>query len=154
MARIEFEGNLGNPPEMRFTQSGSSVLSFRVADSKSKKNDSGGWDKVSEQWLNVSVWGSLGELLADKLDKGTRVRVIGEFYAREYEGKNGPGVSLDVKAWGVEVLSKGRTNQQQSTQQPAQSQGWGGQQAPADDPWGAPTGGGGWGNGNQSEAAS
>lgn len=137
MARIEFEGNLGSPPEMRFTPAGSSVLSFRVADSKSKKNDSGGWDKVSEQWLNVSVWGSLGELLADKLDKGTRVRVIGEFYAREYEGKNGPGISLDVKAWGVEVLSKGRT-QQQNTQQPAQSQGWGGQQQAAASNWGAP----------------
>lgn len=131
MARIEFEGNLGSAPELRHTQSGSAVLGFRVADSKSRKTESGDWEKLAEQWLNVSVWGSLGELLEQKLDKGTRVRVIGEFYIREYDKQDGSrGYSLDVKAWGVDVLSKPRQVS-----------------APANGSWTADgAAGGGWGN--------
>ena len=146
MAEITFTGNLGSAPELRHTTNGSTVLGFRVADSKSKKNDQGGWDEIANQWLNVSVWGSLAELLADKLDKGTRVRVVGEFYAREYEGKNGSGISLDVKAWGVDVLSKPKQSAAPASSG-SSAGGWG---APAPggpgaagawtppDPWGAP----------------
>lgn len=153
MARIEFEGNLGSAPEMRFTKAGTPVLGFRVADSKSKKNDQGGWDEIANQWLSVSVWGSLGELLLEKLDKGTRVRVIGEFYVREYDGNNGPGFSLDVKAWGVDILSKPKQESGRNS-----SGGFGGtptngswtpDAGAAPGGWGAPSGGaaGGWGTG-------
>lgn len=105
MADIIFTGNLGSDSELRFTPSGSAVLNFRAADSKSKKNDGGGWDKVTEQWFNVTIWGSMAEHLVDKLRSGVRVKVYGEFYQRAYEGKNGPGISLDVKASAVEILT-------------------------------------------------
>lgn len=164
MADIIFTGNLGADSELRFTPSGSAVLNFRAADSKSKKNDSGGWDKVTEQWFNVTIWGSMAEFMVDKLRSGVRVKVYGEFYQRTYEGKNGPGVSLDVKASAVEILTSKRDrppgdsptanygppqNQQYSAGQPANT-GWGGSQPgqPAQTGNNSP---GGWGNGPQSE---
>lgn len=105
MADVIFTGNLGSDSELRFTPSGSAVLNFRAADSKSKRNDQGGWDTITEQWFNVSIWGSMAEYLADKALKGVRVKVYGEFYQRAYEGKNGPGISLDVKASAVEIMT-------------------------------------------------
>lgn len=148
MADIIFTGNLGANSELRFTPSGSAVLNFRAADSKSKKNDSGGWDKVTEQWFNVTLWGSMAEFMVDKLQSGVRVKVYGEFYQRAYEGKNGPGISLDVKASAVEVLTSKQNrppgdspNASYGNQQQAQQQGnWGGQQqsAPPADPWATP----------------
>jgi len=137
MADIIFTGNLGADAEMRYTQNGSPILNFRVADSKNKKDGNGGWEKVSEQWFNVSIWGSIAEYLADKLTRGTRVKVYGEYYMRNFEGKNGPGVSHDVKASAVEIFTKRDQQPQQAQRQadpwaqpqqpPAQQQhGWGG----------------------------
>ena len=131
MADVIFTGNLGADSILKFTPSGSPVLSFRVADSKSKKDDNGGWEKVSEQWFNVEIWGSIAEYLANQLLSGVRVKVYGQFYKRDYEGKNGAGVSLDVKASAVEVLTSYKDRQKITPQQqPAANQGgWGGQAA-------------------------
>jgi single-strand DNA-binding protein len=116
MADIKFTGNIGKDPELKYMKGGDAVLSFSVADSKSRKLDNGEWETTSEQWLRVTVWRELAEFYAEKLSKGTRVTVYGEFMAREYEGTNGKGVSLDVTAEGIKVHPK---RQQQ------QNSGWG-----------------------------
>lgn len=159
MAEIVATGNLGADAELRSTPSGRSVLNFRIGDSKSKKNDQGGWDKVAENWFNVAIWGELAEFYAKHLTKGTRVQITGEFYQREYDKNDGSGkgVSLDVTAWGVRIIPK-RDNsngggfsaqpQQSAPQQSQPQQGW---NAPAADPWssGGNNGGngGGWDQG-------
>ncbi|MGP9528612.1 single-stranded DNA-binding protein [Glutamicibacter sp. AOP5-A2-18] len=158
MAEIVATGNLGADAELRTTQSGRSVLNFRIGDSKSKKNDQGGWDKVAENWFNVAIWGELAEFYSQKLTKGTRVKVAGEFYQREYDKRDGSGqgVSLDVRAWAVDIIPKRDNSGGTQFQQPNQSQAqgnfannlgaqnvtpqpngggqWAGQ--PAADPWG------------------
>ena len=145
MAEIVATGNLAEDASLRFTPSGSPVLNFRLGDSKSKKNGDQ-WEKVAQNWFNVSVWGQLAELLADKLTKGARVKITGEFYQREYDRTDGSkGVSLDVNAWGVQVIPKRESAgyQQSTPAPPAANGGW---NTPASDPWGAPAGGnGGWG---------
>lgn len=152
MADIIFTGNLGADSVIKYTPSGSPVLNFRAADTKSKKDGSGGWEKVAEQWFNVELWGSTAEFLADHLKSGVRVKVYGQFYKRDYEGKNGAGVSLDVKASAVEILTSNKDRQKL-----AGNAG----NAPADTGWGGgnPATGNntpGWGNaggwGNDAEA--
>lgn len=149
MADIKFTGNLGREAELKFTPSGRAVLNFSVADSKSRKLDNGEWETTAEQWLNVAVWGELAEFYSDKLPKGTRVTVYGDFMSRKYEAKDGtPGVSLDVVAKGIDILPS-----KNGGQRPGQSS-QGRQQTAQDDPW-ATTGvsnAGGWGNGPDSEA--
>lgn len=165
MAEIIATGNLGDDAQLRTTQSGRSVLNFRIADSKSRKNEQGGWDTLAENWFNVAICGELAEFYAKFLKKGVRVKITGEFYQREYDKKDGSGkgVSLDVTAWGVSIIPKrdnnngGGYNNQQSA--PQQNAGWNQpqqpQQPPATDPWQSnpPQGnGGGWGDPNQQPA--
>lgn len=124
MAEVKITGNLAADAEMRFTPSGVAVLKFRMGDSKSRKLDNGDWETVATTWYNVDLWDG-AELFAPMLTKGARVTVYGEFYQREYEGKNGRGVSNDVRANAITVHPpKG-----QRSPQPAQSEpignGWG-----------------------------
>lgn len=141
MAKIEFTGNLGKDAELKFLNSGRAVLNFSVADSKSKKLESGEWETIAEQWLDCAIWGELAEFYHEKLKKGTRATFYGEFYSRKYQNKEGvPGVALDVNVKGVDILpSRNSGGQQQgSSSQNSSGGGWGGNQ---------PTGGNGWGQG-------
>jgi single-strand DNA-binding protein len=150
MADIKFTGNLGKDAELKYTRNGSPVMSFSVADSKSRKLDNGQYETLAEQWLDCTIWGSLAEFYDGKLTKGTRVTVYGDFMSRKYDKKDGTqGVSLDVNVKGVDVLTRSSGGQQQ-----AQGGGFGGQQAAGGDPWATPgsTGNAGaWGNGPDSE---
>ena len=140
MAEIQFTGGVGADAELRFTANGVPVLGVRVCDSKSKPDGNGGWETIAETWFNVSLFGPEAEALAPTIRKGARVKVAGEFYARPYEGRNGPGVSQDVNATGIKVLPSRKTDGQ------GQGGGWDSKPAaPSGDAW---TGGGntgGWG---------
>ena len=81
-------GNLGADPELRFTQNNQPVLKFRLATSRSWKNDSGEL-KTDTQWHNVVLWGKRAEGLSKFLTKGSRVHVQGRIETREYEDKDG-----------------------------------------------------------------
>ena len=104
MANINFVGNVGKDSEIRFTKSGRPVLNFSVADSKSKRLDNGEFEEIASQWFNVSLWGDEAEFYSERILKGTRVEVFGEFYSRKFDSQSGPGTSLDVTAKGVNVF--------------------------------------------------
>jgi len=142
MADIKFTGNLGRDAELKYTKSGSPVMSFSVADSKSKKLDSGEWETLAEQWLECTIWGSLAEFYDGKLTKGARVTIYGEFYARKYEAKDGtPGVSLDVNVKGVDIMPS-RNGGNRNTQETANATAsWGNSGGSSE----------GWGNGPDNE---
>lgn len=141
MADIKFTGNLGRDAELKYTKSGSPVMSFSVADSKSRRLESGEWETLAEQWLECTIWGSLAEFYDGKLTKGSRITVYGDFMSRKYEAKDGSrGTSLDVNVKGVDILpsKNGGGQQQRSSNQNSSGGGWGNNQ-PAADPSG-------WGN--------
>lgn len=143
MAKIEFTGNLGRDAELNWTPAGRAVLNFSVADSKSKRLESGEWETVAEQWLNCAIWGDLAEFYDGKIKKGTRVTVYGEFFSRKYENKEGvPGVSLDVNVKGVDIHPPKNGNGPQQ-----------GARTAKEDPWATPgaSNSGSWGNGPDSE---
>lgn len=131
MADVTFTAVTGADGVLKFTPNGAAVYELRVCDSKSKRLDNGDWETISEQWLNVTAWGKFAEYLATlDIMKGTRVKVVGEFYAREYEHNGEKRQSLDVRAWGVDVFQKrgGAGGQSRPPQ---------GQQQRGGDPWGA-----------------
>lgn len=152
MAEVNFYGNLAADAELRHTPQGSPVLSFRAADNKGKKKDDGSYTTENTTWFQVEVWGSLAEMLFERgLMQGDRVRVVGELQARQFERRDGTrGQNLEVKAWGVQTLTKGRnrptptTSPAANTHQPGpgwgnqaqqQQQRGGGWDAPQNDPW-------------------
>jgi len=88
---ITFIGNLTADPELRFTQGGTPVASFRVASNRRYTDRSG--DKQEETtFLNVNAWRDLAENAAESLHKGDRVLVIGRVRVRNYENRDGQTV--------------------------------------------------------------
>ena len=82
---------LGADAELRTTQTGTAVCSFRGA------VDSGYGDRKVTTWVNFTLWGGRAEALAPILTKGKQVAVSGEVSLREYEKRDGTtGSSLEV----------------------------------------------------------
>ncbi len=80
-------GNIGQQPELRHTQAGTALLSFRLAVSESKKiNDE--WTEET-QWFSCVIWDRRAEALERILNKGDKVMVIGRIENREWEDKQG-----------------------------------------------------------------
>lgn len=98
-----FTGRLGADAELRSTQSGEKVLSFRVA------NDVGFGDRKTTQWVECSLWGRRGEAVAQFLTKGKQVCVSGELTLREFQKRDGSaGSGLSVRVNEVDFMSGGR----------------------------------------------
>ena len=75
-------GRVAADPEIRTTQSGKKVASFRIATSRPKSRDS----KEYTEWHNVVAWGEgLSSLLGQYVRKGDLILVTGEIRNRSYE---------------------------------------------------------------------
>jgi single-strand DNA-binding protein len=155
VASIQFTGNLGGEPSIKFTTSGNACLEFSVADTKGKKDAQGNWDKEQEQtqWMRCTLWGPDAEYYVERLRKGARVSIYGDLMAREYADRDGANrTSLDVTVRGLSVVNKkGSANEAPAA---TANQGGGGQAAWGDhrpaaqsDPWATPPAqnAGGWG---------
>lgn len=133
---ISVTGRIAVQPELKFAASGVAYLALAIPDQKRRKNDAGQWEDASATtWLRATVFGEVAELIGEKANKGDEVTVTGRLISREYEGKNGPGVSLEID--NARVAWHGPSEQRQ----PAQPGGWGGppQQSTQPDPWGQPS---------------
>jgi single-strand DNA-binding protein len=74
--RITIVGNLGQDPEMRYTQTGQAVTNLSVATNRQYTASDG--QQVKETiWFRVSVWGRQAESCNQYLRKGSRVLVEG-----------------------------------------------------------------------------
>lgn len=101
---VTLVGRIGKEPELRYTPSGSAVLSFSFATTIRVKGADGKSEKGT-RWWTVAVWGKQGEALQQYLKKGTQLQVIGELdEVRTYDGKNGVGVDLKLTARSVEFV--------------------------------------------------
>jgi single-strand DNA-binding protein len=90
MNSITVSGTVGNA-ELKYLQSGDPVLAFSVADGQGK-------DKPTI-WWNCSIFGKRAESLANFVQKGGKVTVIGTVSEDQYTDKNGN----DKKAMKVRV---------------------------------------------------
>lgn len=81
-------GNLGQNPEIRYTQSGQAVLSLRMATNERFKNRDGEWQDRTE-WHTVVVWGKRAEGLNRVVSKGTHLFIEGRLQTRSWEDKQG-----------------------------------------------------------------
>lgn len=77
------QGRLCADPEMRTTQSGTSVCSFRVAWSEKYK------ERETKLFLECTAWGSTGELISKYFSKGKEIVVEGKLSTRDWEDKQG-----------------------------------------------------------------
>src|SRR6476661_4609961 len=85
--KVQLIGNLGNPPEVRNTESGKKLVRFSVATNESYRNAKG--EKVTEtQWHNLIAWGKVAEIAEKYLTRGKEVVVEGKLITRSYNDKD------------------------------------------------------------------
>lgn len=86
---ITITGNLAGDPELRFTASGTAVVSFTVAHTPRQKNAAGEWVDGTTLFLRCNAWRYLAEHVAESLSKGQRVTVRGTLRANKWTTDKG-----------------------------------------------------------------
>ena len=98
-------GNLGADPELRYTQSGVPVASFRIATSRRWK-DKDNQQQEQTEWHNIVAWQRLGEICNEFLHKGSRVYVEGRLQTRKWQDQNGNDrYTTEIVATDVQFLT-------------------------------------------------
>lgn len=81
-----FQGRLAADPELRATQSGISVTSFRMAVDRSKADEDG---NRQVDWLSFTAWRNTAEFICKYFSKGSQMVVESHCQTRKYQDKNG-----------------------------------------------------------------
>lgn len=103
--RVTLIGNLGQDPELRFTQSNQAVLSVRMATTDSYFDSNSKERKERTEWHSVVIWGKRGEALSKILSKGSRICVEGRLQTRSWEDKQGgKRYTTEINATNVVLL--------------------------------------------------
>ena len=91
---ITISGNITREPEMRYTPSGVSKVTFGVAVNRSWRNQqSQEWEEQTS-FFNVVAWRQLAENVSASLTKGSRVVVSGRLEQRSWETESGEKRSI------------------------------------------------------------
>ena len=79
-------GNLGQDPELRYTQTGMAVCSFSVATTE-YRTDREGNKQENTEWHRITVWGKTAENCSKYLSKGSKVFVEGRMHTNSWDDK-------------------------------------------------------------------
>ena len=81
-------GNLTRDPELRYFENGSAVCNTGMAINKTW-TDPQGKKQESTEFFDLSIWGKMGENVAESFGRGDRVMVVGSLKIRRVEGDDG-----------------------------------------------------------------
>ena len=81
-------GNLGSDPEIRYTQTGTPVASFRIATTEVWKKQDGSKEEQTE-WHRIVAFKRLAEVCGEYLQKGSKVYIEGKLQTRKWEDRDG-----------------------------------------------------------------
>ncbi len=139
---VTIVGNVTDDPELRFTPSGLPVANFTVAvNSRVKKGDQ--WEDRNDGFFRCSCWRDMAENVAESLQKGTRVMVIGRLQEQKWEDNDGGKRSrIEIQVDEVGPTLRWATATVQKSQRSGGGFGGGGQGGGS---WGQPAQGAGWG---------
>ena len=82
-------GNLGQDPEVRYTQGGAAVANVSVATSESWKDKQTGQPQERTEWHRVVFFSRLAEIVGEYLKKGSKVYVEGSLRTRKWQDQSG-----------------------------------------------------------------
>lgn len=84
---VVISGGLGKDPEVKRTQSGSTIMNLVVAVSDRRKNNqTGQWEEITH-WVDCVMFGKRAESLSRFLRKGMKVTISGRLSQNRWEDK-------------------------------------------------------------------
>ena len=87
--KVILVGNLGQKPEIRYTQTNTAVATLSIATSESWKDKDSGEQREKTEWHRVVFFGKLAEIAEQYLDKGSQLYVEGKLQTRKWQDKEG-----------------------------------------------------------------
>ena len=140
--KVILVGNLGNDPEVRYSQAGAAITNISLATSESWKDKQTGQPQERTEWHRVVFFNRLAEIAGEYLRKGSKVYLEGSLRTRKWQDKEGQDrYTTEIVAGEMQMLdSRGDSNMgsggyNQEQRQPAQAPA-----APAAVPPAAPAG--------------
>lgn len=129
MANITLNGNIGNQPELKTSQAGTSWARFSLFWTERVKTQTGQFEDTRTEIVNVYAYGKLAEAVA-QLPKGCRVVVSGDIRPDAWDSQNGRREDLRLTATHVAAdtlfqtlqISRGQSGTPQQPQQQQQQQ--------------------------------
>ena len=79
-------GRLTRDPELRHTQSNTSVCSFTLAIDRDRKDQNG---ERQTDFIDCTAWGKTAEFVAKWFNKGTMAIAVGRIQSRKWQDQNG-----------------------------------------------------------------
>ena len=86
---VTLVGNITDDPELRFTPSGAAVANFTVAVNRRYRNQEGQWEDKLDGFFRCNCWREMAENVAESLQKGMRVVVMGRLQQRSWDDQDG-----------------------------------------------------------------
>ena len=92
-------GNLGQDPEVKYSQSGLAIATFSLATAESWRDKETGQRETKTEWHRICAFGKLAEIMGEYLTKGKQVYIEGRLQTRSWEDKDG------IKRYTTEVVA-------------------------------------------------
>jgi single-strand DNA-binding protein len=86
--KVILVGNLGQDPEMKYTQSGTARTRLRIATNE-RWTDKSGQRQEHTEWHTVVLWGKQAEFAGEYLSKGRLVYLEGSLRTRKWQDREG-----------------------------------------------------------------
>src|SRR5690242_15166842 len=103
--KVILVGNLGNDPDVKATQGGTTITTISVATSEQWKDKQTGQAQERTEWHRVKFFGRLAEIAGDYLRKGSQVYIEGSLRTDKYTDKSGvERYSTDIIANEMQML--------------------------------------------------
>ncbi len=110
--RVQLIGNLGQDPELRYTQSQTPLTNISVATTEFRNTPEGEKQSITD-WHRVVIWGRQAENCCKYLHKGSPVFIEGRLQTRSWEDQNGQKrYSTEVVASNVQFLGNKPSEEQ------------------------------------------
>lgn len=83
---VALMGRLTHTPELKTTQNGTSVCSFRIAVDRSFARQG---EERKADFIDVTAWRQTAEFVSKYFHKGSMIAIEGSLQTRQYQDKNG-----------------------------------------------------------------
>lgn len=104
--KVILVGNLGNDPDVKYTQGGMAITTLSVATTSVRKDRDGNQQEKTE-WHRVKLFGKLGEIAGEYLKKGRQVYIEGRLEYGSYEKDGVKHYTTDIVADEMQMIGGG-----------------------------------------------
>ncbi len=104
--KVILVGNLGNDPEVKYTQGGMAITTLSLATTSVRKDRDGNQQEKTE-WHRVKLFGKLGEIAGEYLKKGRQVYIEGRLEYGSYDKDGVKHYTTDIVAEEMQMIGGG-----------------------------------------------